>query len=248
MRVKISFLRDQMSANTIPLHHQTLLAESLFTIIDQVSPDRSLINFSSLKGTSKIQNGFMRFLSSKVTLVMSSRREDLIEKLVTKIFEMPYLAVGKMNLMPRSHEVIPDPEFSQKMRYLCISPMILVDPRKDPERSQLTIDPTSQEFSDILYEQTLDRMEKAGYTEAQLNNFAEFDAQPDREYVQKLQETGKKFARYYRGADGTTMMGYLLPFTLHAHPDVHRFIWDCGVGVMNEQGYGMVDLVKVSMN
>lgn len=248
MRVKISFLRDQMSANTIPLHHQALLADSLYSIIDTFTTDRSLINFSSLKGTSKIQNGFMRFLSSKVTLVVSSSREDLIEKLIAKIFEMPYLSVGKMNLMPRSHEVIPDPEFSTKMRFLCISPMILVDPRKDPERSQHTIDPTSQEFSDVLYEQTLDRMEKAGYTEEQLNNFAEFDAQPDREYVQKLNETGKKFARFYKGADGSTMMGYLLPFTLHAHPDVQRFIWDCGAGVLNDQGYGMIDLVKVQMN
>ena len=82
MRVKISFLRDQMSANTIPLHHQTLLAESLGKLLDQFSIDHSLINFSSLKGTSKIQNGFMRFLSSKVTLVLSSRQEELIEKLV----------------------------------------------------------------------------------------------------------------------------------------------------------------------
>ena len=248
MRVKISFLRDQMSANTIPLHHQTLLAESLSKLIDQFSTDHSLINFSSLKGTSKIQNGFMRFLSSKVTLVISSRKEDIIEKLVAKIFENPFLAIGKMNLIPRSHEVIPDPEFLQKMRYLCISPLILVDPNKDAERSQLTIDPTSQEFSDILYEQTLDRMEKAGYTETQLNSFAEFDAQPDRDYVSKLQETGKKFARYYRSADGSSMMGYLLPFTLHAHPEVQRFIWDSGAGVLNDQGYGMVDLVKVAGN
>lgn len=248
MRVKISFLRDQMSANTIPLHHQTLLAESLYLLIDTMDTDRSVFNFSSLKGTSKIQNGFMRFLSSKVTLVVSSRNPQQLEQLVAKIFELPSLSVGKMNLMPRSHEVIPDPEFTTKMRYLCISPMILIDPRKDPERSQVTIDPTSQEFSDILYELTLDRMERAGYSETQLNDYAEFDAQPDQDYVQKLNETGKKFARYYRSADGSTMMGYLLPFTLHAHPDVHRFIWDCGVGVLNDQGYGMVDLVKVNMN
>jgi hypothetical protein len=38
----------------------------------------------------------------------------------------------------------------------------------------------------------------------------------------RLNETGKKFARYYRAADGSTMMGYLLPFTLHAHPDVQK--------------------------
>ena len=179
MRVKISFLRDQMSANTIPLHHQTLLAESLYHLIDAFGGDRTQFNFSSLKGTSKIQNGFMRFLSSKVTLVLSSRNNQQLEQLVNKVFELPYLAVGKMNLMPRSHEIIPEPEFQTKMRYLCISPMILVDPGKDPEKSQVTIDPTSQEFSDILYEQTLDRMERAGFTEAQLNNFAEFDAQPD---------------------------------------------------------------------
>ncbi|MBK7963873.1 MAG: hypothetical protein IPK10_00135 [Bacteroidetes bacterium] len=176
MRVKISFLRDQMSANTIPLHHQTLIAESLYQQIESFGGDRNLFNFSSLKGTSKIQNGFMRFLSSKVTLVLSARDGQQLEQLVSKIFEMPYLAVGKMNLMPRSHEMITDPEFNTKMRYLCISPMILVDPAKDPEKSQITIDPTSQEFSDILYEQTLDRMERAGFSESDLNNFAEFDA------------------------------------------------------------------------
>ncbi|MBK7682517.1 MAG: CRISPR-associated endoribonuclease Cas6 [Bacteroidetes bacterium] len=248
MRVKISFLRDQMSANTIPLHHQTLIAESLYQQIESFGGDRNLFNFSSLKGTSKIQNGFMRFLSSKVTLVLSARDGQQLEQLVSKIFEMPYLAVGKMNLMPRSHEMIADPEFNTKMRYLCISPMILVDPAKDPEKSQITIDPTSQEFSDILYEQTLDRMERAGFSESDLNNFAEFDAQPDHEYVQKLNETGKKFARYYRAADGSTMMGYLLPFTLHAHPDVQKFIWESGVGALSEQGYGMVDLVKIAAN
>lgn len=245
MRVKISFLRDQMSANTIPLHHQALVAESLYQLIDSFGGNRSLLNFSSLKGTSKIQNGFMRFLSSKVTLVLSSRSAEQLEQLTSKIFELPFLAVGKMNLMPRSHEIIPDPEFSMKMRYLCISPMILVDPHKDPDKSQITIEPTSQEFSDILYEQTLDRMEKAGFSESDLNNFAEFDAQPDHEYVQKLNETGKKFARYYRAADGSTMMGYLLPFTLHAHPEVQKFIWQSGIGALTDQGYGMVDLVKV---
>ena len=70
MRVKISFLRDQASANTIPLHHQSLLCESLTPMIEAVGGDISQFSFSSLKGTSKIQNGFMRFLSSKVTLVV----------------------------------------------------------------------------------------------------------------------------------------------------------------------------------
>ena len=85
MRVKISFLRDQASANTIPLHHQSLLCESLTPIIEALGGEMSQFNFSSLKGTSKIQNGFMRFLSSKVTLVISSRHSDKLEQLVSKI-------------------------------------------------------------------------------------------------------------------------------------------------------------------
>lgn len=245
MRIKISFLREHTSANSIPLHHQKLLADSLWEIIDSLGGDRSAFNFSSLKGTSKITNGFMRFLSSKITLVISGSRQELAEQVVQKIFDNPHLAVGKMYLIPKTYEVIPDPSFQTRMRYLCISPLIMVNPDKEPERAQELVDPTSQHFSDLLYNITLDRMERAGYSEAQLNEFAEFEAQPDVEYINKINETGKKYARFYKSAAGNTMLGLLLPFTLHAHPEVHKFIWELGLGVLTEEGYGMVDLVRI---
>jgi CRISPR-associated endoribonuclease Cas6 len=244
MRIKISFLREHASANSIPLHHQKLLADSLGEYIDQITSDRTLFNFSSLKGTSKITNGFMRFLSSKITLVVSSSNQEFAEALVKMIFDKPHLPVGKMNLIPKTYEVIPDPSFQTKMRYLCISPLIIVNPDKDPEKAQDMIDPTSHQFSDILYNLTLDRMERAGYTEAQLNEFAEFEATPDMEYINKINESGKKYARFYKSAAGNTMLGFLLPLTLHAHPEVHKFIWELGLGLLTEEGYGMIDLVK----
>lgn len=244
MRVKISFLREQNSSNSIPLHHQKLLAVSLQEFVDPITSDKSMFNFSSLKGTTKIQNGFMRILSTKVTLVISGPNKEFVEQLVHSIFTRPFISVGKMNLVPKSFEIIPDPEFNTKMRYLCISPLILADPRLEPEKSQEQIDPSSQAFSDILYNHLLDRMEKAGFPEDKLNDFAEFEASPDKDYVAKINETGKKYARYYKCMDGHSMLGYLLPFTLHAHPDVHKFIWECGMGVLNEQGYGMIDTVK----
>src|SRR6188768_2519300 len=240
MRIKISFLREHVSANSIPLHHQKLLADGLSELMDDIVQDRSFFNFSSLKGTSKITNGFMRFLSSKITLVISSRNQEFAEILVKKIFDKPYLAVGKMNLIPKTYEVIPDPSFQTKMRYLCISPLIMINPDKELDRAQDMIDPTSQQFSDLLYNITLDRMERAGYSESQLNEFAEFEAQPDMEYINKINESGKKYARFYKSAAGNTMLGFLLPFTLHAHHDVHKFIWETGLGVLTEEGYGMV--------
>lgn len=244
MRVKISFLRDHSSANSIPLHHQKLLTESLTPFFETLTTDRSQFNFSSLKGTSKIMNGFMRMLSSKVTLVVSCRSKEYLDAVIKLIFERPFLTVGKMNLIPKNYDIIPDPDFQVKMRYLCISPLILFDPNKDTDKAQEQTDPTSHAFSDILYNEVLDRMEKAGYTESQLNEFAEFEFMPDQDYVTKVNTTGKKFSRFYKAESGVTMMGYLLPFTLHAHPEVHKFIWQTGIGVLTEEGYGMVDIVK----
>lgn len=244
MRYKISFLREQRSANTIPLHHQKMVTDALSDLINAITSDHSLFNFSSLKGTSKIQTGMMKFLSSKITLVISGRNDDFVEQLVQMIFNRPYISIGKMNLMPKFKEIIPDPTFQIKMRYLCISPLILVDPNKDVEKAMSQVEPTAHEFSDLLYNAVLDRMERSGYTESQLNDFAEFELMPDMEYVTKVIETGKKFARQYRSSSGMNMVGYLLPFTLHAHPEVHKFIWQSGLGVLTDEGYGMIDIVK----
>jgi CRISPR-associated endoribonuclease Cas6 len=244
MRVKISFTRDNTSGNTTPLHHQKLIYDSLKSVANEIGGNLKQLNFSSLKGTSKIQNGFMKFLSSKITLVLSSSNEEMLTKLAERIFEKSFLPIGRMNLLPKAKEVISDPEFSTQMRYLCISPLILFDPHKDAPRSTEQIDPGSHNFSDLLFNITLDAMEKSGIPEETINSYAEFDVQPDADYLQKAHAANKKFARVYRSSDGKNMIGYLIPFTLHAHPDVHRFVWHNGMGVMTHEGYGMLDLVK----
>jgi CRISPR-associated endoribonuclease Cas6 len=244
MRIKISFTRDNTSGNSLPLHHQKLLFDALTNAITDVNGDRNDLSFSSLKGTSKIQNGFMKFLSSKVTLVLSSHNDDFLKQLVERIFEKSFLPVGRMNVLPRHQELIPDPLFETKMRYLCISPIILFDPVKDAMRASESMDPSSHDFSDVLYNQTLDSMERAGFTEAQLSQYAEFDVQPDQDYIAKINNSNKKFARVYRNSADENMMGYLIPFTMHAHADVHKFVWQRGIGVLNHEGYGMIDLVK----
>ncbi len=244
MRIKISFLRDQASSNSIPLHHQKLLSATLHEIASAVSVDPSPFNFSSIKGTSRIQNGFMKFLSTKVTLVISAPDEKFLNKFIDEIFTRPYITIGKMNLIPKSKENINDPAFQKRMRYLCISPIVLIDPNKEPDKAQELVSPVAHEFSDALFNGTLDRMEAMGYSDEKLSQYAEFEVKPDREYVEKIQDSGKKFARFYKSSEGNTMMGYLLPFTLYAHPDVHEFIWKNGAGVLTEQGYGMIDIVQ----
>ncbi len=243
MRVKISFLRSQGSLNTVPLHHQKIIWSTIQSVLQEIPGHEGEFNFSSLKGTSKVKNGFMRFLSSKITLVMSSGNDALMNAFVEKIFTLPEVAFGRMVLIPKSYETIPTPEFQKEMKCVCISPIVLSDPELDPTNSQEIIDPASQQFSDFLFNSMMDRLEKSGVSESKLNEYAEFEASPDHEYLQKLTETGKKFARFYKSCNGQSMIGYLLPFQLHAHPDIHKYFWDQGIGSLTEEGYGMIDYV-----
>ncbi|HNQ12576.1 MAG TPA: CRISPR-associated endoribonuclease Cas6 [Bacteroidia bacterium] len=245
MRVKISFLRDQKSSNSIPLHHQKLVYDAFHQLAgDLLKDDKEIISFSSLKGTTRIQNGIMRFLSTKVTMVISSHKDELVRTIVDRMLSGQKFSVGRMDLIAKKEELIDNPDFDTKMRYLFISPLVLGDPRINPDLSKEHIDPLSPQFSDILYNRVLDQMEKAGYTEKQINQFAEFEASADEDYVQRMSENGKKFARWYKCKEGHTMVGYLIPFTLHAHKDVHKFVWEVGLGALLEQGYGMIDTVK----
>lgn len=244
MRYKITFVREKNSTNTVPLHHQKLINDALGPMIDSISNNRYDFNFSSLKATSKIQNGYMKLLSAKITLVISGRIDDEVRQLKEKIFEHPKLIIGRLTLRIKGKVKIEDPDFQTRMRYLCISPIVLVNPNTDAEKALQVVDPASHEFSDMLYNSVIEKMERAGFTEEQLNKYAEFEIIPDSEYLNKIHHEGKKYARQYKCSSGLPMTGYLLPFTLHAHPDVHRFIWQTGIGMLTDEGYGMLDVVK----
>jgi len=58
-----------------------------------------------------------------------------------------------------------------------------------------------------------------------------------------MNEQGKKLVRYYKNDNNEMMPGYLIPFTLHAHPKVQKFIWDAGLGLYCNNGFGMIDIV-----
>jgi CRISPR-associated endoribonuclease Cas6 len=245
MRIKISFLKVHGSSGTVPLHHQKIISAFMEEVIRELPVSSDYYNFSSLKGTSKVQSGQIRFLSSKVSLVISAPEPDFVDQWVKKIFDRRLVSFAKLTLVPKSFDIIPDPEFKTVMKYVCISPMIPQPPFEADPSGNLpdALDPRSHEFSDLFYDAILDRMEKAGFTEEQIASFAEFDIIPDPGYIQKIMDSHKKFARIYKNNSNQTIFGYLLPFTLHAHPQVQKFIWECGLGLFTTQGYGMVDVV-----
>jgi CRISPR-associated endoribonuclease Cas6 len=104
----------------------------------------------------------------------------------------------------------------------------------------------------MLYESIMSRMESSGlFTTEQLSSFYKFQLIPDKEYLQKIKDSDKKFARIYPtfGDEGQKyeVRGYTFPFILYAAPEVRKFVFDCGLGALTHKGFGMLDLAQADL-
>ena len=251
MRVRIIFNLKNRGAK-IHFHHQHLLAKFSQQVIAKFENkqyrDFKYYNFSGLKGQIKVGKGGLHYLSSKVTLVFSSLNIDFINSFLNALFALQQVQIGEMELVPDSIEMEADVDFENKTKYVCISPVLILDPILHTEENKSFYEPYTDEFSDMLYESTMLRMEKSGlYTPEQISSYNQFQFLPDKDYLQKMTSEDKKYSRVYQtyiNGEKYEVRGYTLPFTLFASPDVHNFIFHSGLGALCENGFGMIDLAN----
>lgn len=207
-------------------------------------------NFSGLKGQIKISRKGLHFYSSRVTLVFSSSSKEFIEYFISVLFSQKELVIGNLQLTPESHEPEESVTVGETVKYLCISPIVLIQAAFNDEYSKRFISPELDEFSDLLYENTMTRMEASGrYDSEKLTNFYKFQLVADREYLNKIQTSHKKFARIYPLYDADVkyeVRGYTFPFTLYAPQPVQQFIYENGLGHFSHKGFGMLDIAHAS--
>lgn len=236
----------------VPFHHQYLLAQLLKGILVRGGvaeyADYRWYNFSGLKGQTKVSRNGLHFYSNKVTLVISSFNKQFIDYLLNQLFTYNQLEVGNLLLIPEYVEQEHLPEFEESMKYICISPLVLLDPSFNDDQGKRFISPETESFSDLLYESTLQRMGDVGrYNEKQLSDFFRFQIVPDSNYLHKIRITQKKFARIYSMFDQDVkyeVRGYTLPFTLYAAKEVQEFLFVGGMGKLCHKGFGMLDIAQ----
>ncbi|MCC5931572.1 MAG: CRISPR-associated endoribonuclease Cas6 [Cyclobacteriaceae bacterium] len=251
MRIRIIFALKNKGA-FVPFHHQYLLAQLVKGVIlkgrNQKYYDFLFYNFSGLKGQTKISRNGLHFFSSKVTLVLSCLDQDFIDYFIDQLFSLPSVEVGNLILLPESVEMEQAPELSDTMKYICISPLVLMRPQFSDSEGKKFISPETDAFSDLLFESTMLRMEQMGeYSVEELSKFSKFQIVPDEEYLRKIHESQKKFARIYPVYDQDVkyeIRGYTFPFTLYAAPEVQKFVFICGLGAFAYKGFGMLDIAN----
>lgn len=206
--------------------------------------DNHPFNYSGLKGQTKVGKQGLHYYSKRVTLVMSSSFQDFMEEVIELIFAQEQFYLGNLLLRPELVETEKLPEVSTECKYLCISPLV-ISYTDDLYKNKQFIPPNSDEFSDLLYESTMNRMESSGqFTSDEITSFSKFQLVPDKKYIDKMTVRGKKFARIYTityQGISNEVRGYTFPFTLYAPQKVQDFVLRNGLGELTRYGFGMLD-------
>ena len=159
--------------------------------------------------------------------------------------------LGELILIPEGVEKEKALEHEEKTKYVAISPIIPLG-YYGQSKELLTdfLEPTSDEFSDYLYESTITRMEASGrFSDEEITSFYRFQVVPDKVYMDKLKRSNKKFSRIYQvtiQGEELELRGYTLPMAVYAHPTVQQFIFECGFGEYTDKGYGLLDIANVN--
>lgn len=249
MRIRIVFGLKNRGAY-VPFHHQFLLAQTIKGLIilggKREYASYTAFNFSGLKGQIKISRKGLHFFSSKVTLVFSAADKVFMDYFLEVLFAQRELMIGNLNLVPETMEAEEPVVIADSMKFLCISPVVLLPASFNDETGKRFISPEQDEFSDLLYDSTIQRMEESGkYTAEQLASYYKFQVVPDKDYIQRIQDSHKKFARIYPLFDADIkyeVRGYTFPFTLYAPQPVQQFIYENGLGLYCHKGFGMLDV------
>ncbi len=251
MRVRIVFILKN-KGSFVPFHHQYLLAQLIKGILVKGGEEQfinsNLYNYSGLKGQTKISRSGLHFYSSRVTLVFSSANKALIDYFLRHLFSFPQIDVGTMMLIPELVEKEDEQTLTDATKFVCISPLVLIKPSFSDDRGKKFINPQTDAFSDLLYESTMIRMEKlGGYAPEALEEYYKFQLVPDKDYLLKIKEQQKKFARIYPLYDQDVkyeIRGYTFPFTLYAAREVQEFLFENGLGQYTHKGFGMLDMAQ----
>ncbi len=253
MRVRIIF-KLKNRGSFLPFHHQHILAQFLKGVLVKGGNEKYVnypyYNFSGLKGQTKISRNGLHYYSSLVTLVISSADQEFLDYLLAQVFDFEEIQLGNLEVMPINTEVEKSIELTDEMKFICISPVVPTKAVFNDAESKRFILPETDEFSDLLYDSTMQRMESTGlYTDEQLASFSKFQIVPDVAYLNRLREREKKFARIYSVFDMDVkyeVRGYTLPFKLYAAKEVQEFLFNCGLGNYTYKGFGMLDIANAN--
>jgi CRISPR-associated endoribonuclease Cas6 len=245
----------------IPLNYAHQLASVVYRLLDCSSSayatflheqgygtaDRlfKLFTFSPLFGHPRqVVAGHLRFETTAMTWSITSPVEAFIRHVVLGILSLDQLEIAGITFAIAQVETLPEPAFTDEMRFTCLSPLTM-SVRTAGQRWAQYLAPEDPQFAAAV-RANLER--KCALVQALQGEAAEvppakvFSLTFDPYYQARHGRRISKLIEY----KGTKIRGYQAPLTVTGPPELLGIGYACGFGDRNSQGFGMVEVARRS--
>ena len=250
--------------NSLPLNYNYQLSSAIYNLLRFGSPEfSSFLHNSGFKIDGKtyklftyalrfdkveILNNYFILKSSKVTLHISSPLIDsFIKNFVIGTFENKSIEIAdkhkSINFKIISAEILPEPVFTNKMKFILLSPMILSTLKEyNGKKQQYYLRP--EDTDDINRVLTKNLLNKKGLLKRNqtINEYCNLIW--DEEYIKKKKRITKKITINENGRFPIDVIGMQAPFTIEGDPELIKVGYECGFGEKNSMGFGMAEEIN----
>jgi CRISPR-associated endoribonuclease Cas6 len=267
MRVKFTLFPVQRKA-ILPVNYNYFLTGLIYKIIQASSSDYSrflhdegyrvdnasakafkLFTYSMLMGKTRIQGDQIAFEQRSVEWLIGSPVHDFVQHLVNGAFEKGQeIGIGRegqhARLIIEQIETLPPPEFSNTMRFTCLSPITVSKVEGVSSKSfdveSLSchyIRPWEDGFSEAIRDNLIRKHKIIRGEEIEASDFT---IRLDETYVKRRNGRISKNINF----KGTNIIGFMAPFKATGDPRLLRVGYEAGFGEKGSMGFGMVREVQ----
>lgn len=193
----------------------------------------------------KIVKSGIKVLSREVYIFISFLMPRTLENFVSGMFENQNLYLGTEDkiLILESVEVLPEPEFKDRMKFRTISPIRCSVKGVDGRRSPTYLVPGDEQLADRLRDNIINKYRTHYRRELEDSHF---DFELDEEYITNIGGYKKmtNLVTIKSGKpDETKCRVFNAHFYLSGNHELIRLAYEAGLGDGNSEGFGMVEKI-----
>lgn len=263
MRLKLT-LRQQKSVEYLPLNTGYHLASAIYATLAHSSSSFATqlhehgyasegarqkfkyFTFSNLQiPVRTVEQGRIVSRSRAVTLYLSSPKEEFLQHLITGLFAEGALRIDNALFEKQLIESLPDPEWSERMAFSMLSPLA-ASLYRDPSSGMNTkeyLRYDDNRLPDMLLH-NLQAKYRGIYGDEPPDGNLPFSITFEPGYLKRMQEKGRGVEKLITIKDAkgreSRVKAIECPFTVTGHPELIKVGYECGFGVNNSMGLGMV--------
>lgn len=206
--------------------------------IDENTKRFRLFTYSCLKGRRvylpEDPPDMIRFAAGRIEWIISSPVDLFVTRIATDILSTGSLRIGKTFFSIFEAERLPEPVIKETMRFTCLSPILAAV--KDENEIHYLPPSNSDEYCDALRTNLQKKHEAIkGYIPSNTNFCLTFHP----EYMDGSHNNCMSIQ--FKGKD---YKGAYAPFTLSGAVELIQTAYDCGLGELNDAGFGMIDILR----